>query len=177
MRRIWTRVKRAMFVRGNVAIGKRFHMGMLSYVSSPDALEIGNDVYVGKFCTIQCSGTIGNCVLIANNVGIVGRRDHDMKAVGIPIRLAPWVGDTPGLAGNASNRVIIDSDVWVGFGAILLSGIRIGRGAVVAAGAVVVADVAPYDIVAGNPARPVGRRFNDADILAHESQLFGMTES
>jgi phosphonate metabolism protein (transferase hexapeptide repeat family) len=55
--------------------------------------------------------------------------------------------------------VVIGHDVWIGHGAIVLPGRKIGDGAVVAAGAVVTKDVAPYEIVAGVPAKPVKRRF------------------
>ncbi len=61
-----------------------------------------------------------------------------------------------------SHRVTIGHDVWIGHGAIILPGRSIGTGAVVAAGAIVTKDVAPYSIVAGNPARVVRRRFSEA---------------
>ena len=60
-----------------------------------------------------------------------------------------------------SYRVRIGHDVWIGHGAIVLPGRNIGTGAVVAAGAVVTKDVPAYTIVAGNPARPIRRRFSD----------------
>jgi acetyltransferase-like isoleucine patch superfamily enzyme len=66
----------------------------------------------------------------------------------------------------ASGDVAIGSDVWIGAGATVLSGVAIGDGAVVAARAVVTKDVAPYAIVAGNPAREVGRRFDEATVAA-----------
>src|ERR1700736_4582618 len=62
-------------------------------------------------------------------------------------------------AWRRSHRVTIGNDVWIGHGAIVLPGRVIGDGAVVAAGAIVTKDVAPYSIVAGNPARPVRQRF------------------
>lgn len=163
--------KRALFVGGRVSVGSRFHLGILSFVSASRHLRIGNDVYIGKFCSIQVNGSIGDGVLIANNVGIVGRRDHDMRAVGKSIRRAPWVGTDAYLADDPKNGVEIGADVWVGFGTVVLSGIRIGRGAIIAAGSVVVDDVASYDIVSGNPARVVGRRFSDEQIEAHERIL------
>jgi hypothetical protein len=61
-----------------------------------------------------------------------------------------------------SHRVRIGHDVWIGHGAIVLPGRSVGTGAVVAAGAIVTKDVPAYTIVAGNPARPVKRRFSDA---------------
>lgn len=60
------------------------------------------------------------------------------------------------------HAVTIGHDVWIGHGAIVLAGRSIGTGAVVAGGAVVTKDVAPYTIVAGNPARPIRRRFSEA---------------
>ncbi|TBW37599.1 chloramphenicol acetyltransferase [Siculibacillus lacustris] len=60
------------------------------------------------------------------------------------------------------HAVTIGHDVWIGHGAIVLAGRAIGTGAVVAGGAVVTKDVAPYTIVAGNPARPIRRRFDEA---------------
>jgi len=60
--------------------------------------------------------------------------------------------------------VDIGHDVWIGDNATIMSGISIGHGAVVGAGAIVAKDVAPYAIVAGNPAREIRRRFADGDI-------------
>lgn len=59
---------------------------------------------------------------------------------------------------------IIGNDVWVGFGVTVLNGVKIGDGAVIAAGSVVTKDVAPYSIVAGNPARIVKMRYEDKEI-------------
>jgi len=58
--------------------------------------------------------------------------------------------------------------VWIGYGVIILSGVRIGRGYVVAAGSVVTCDVPEHSIVAGNPAKPVKRRFTQEQIKEHE---------
>jgi acetyltransferase-like isoleucine patch superfamily enzyme len=68
--------------------------------------------------------------------------------------------------------VVIEDHVWIGMRAMVLPGVTIGRGAVVAAGAVVTADVAPLDIVAGVPARPVGRRSLDPVYRLADPPLF-----
>jgi acetyltransferase-like isoleucine patch superfamily enzyme len=60
--------------------------------------------------------------------------------------------------------IVVGNDVWIGFGATVLSGITIGNGAVVAATATVTKDVRPYAIVAGNPAREIRRRFSDEEV-------------
>lgn len=61
---------------------------------------------------------------------------------------------------------VIGNDVWLGYRSTVLPGVTLGDGAIVAAGSVVTADVAPYTIVGGNPARPIRRRFADDDIAA-----------
>src|ERR1700740_773672 len=65
-------------------------------------------------------------------------------------------------AWRRSHRVHIGHDVWIGHGAIVLPRRKVGTGAVIAAGAIVTKDVAPYTIVGGNPARPIKRRFPEA---------------
>lgn len=67
--------------------------------------------------------------------------------------------DADFFAWRRSTPVAIGHDVWIGHGAIILPGRSIGTGAVVAGGAIVTKDVAPYTIVAGNPAKPIRRRF------------------
>ncbi|MCK1297319.1 acyltransferase [Bradyrhizobium sp. 24] len=167
----WLTAKRRVFVGKSVQIGKNFHLGIFSYISAARQLVIGDSVYIGKFCSIQCSGKIGSGVLIANNVGIVGRRDHDLHQIGVWIRDADWIGSSGRLVSDPRNWICIEDDVWIGFGATVLSGITVGRGAIIAAGAVVTTSVSPYDIVGGNPARPIGRRFNAREIEVHERGL------
>lgn len=70
--------------------------------------------------------------------------------------------DADFFAWRRSHHITIGHDVWIGHGAIILPGRNIGTGAVIAAGAIVTKDVPAYSIVAGNPARPIRRRFSDA---------------
>jgi len=162
-------LNRAYSVRRNVSLGRRVHIGIGTTVWAPVQLTIGDDVYIGKRCTIETDGDIGSNVLIANDVGIVGRLDHDYHVVGVPIRRAPWIGDER-QTDHPGRRlsVHIGDDVWVGFGSIILSGVSIGRGAIVAAGSVVTKSVSNYAIVAGNPAHEIGARLAPDQQIAHE---------
>lgn len=106
--------------------------------------------------------SIGTYTMIGPNVSIVGG-DHKFDVPGIPIIFAgrPELPET-----------LIESDVWVGCGSIIIAGCRIGRGAIVAAGAVVTKDVPPYTIVAGVPAKVIKNRFESRDFEArHDAML------
>ncbi len=168
---VWRRIYRIYGVRHGVRVGRHVHIGIGTILWAPQELIVEDGVYVGKFCTVECDGRIGAYTMIANNVGIVGRLDHDFRAVGSPVRHAPWVGDPDFHASRERLTVVIGADVCIGYGAVVLTGVRIGRGAIVAAGSVVTRDVAPYDIVAGTPAKPVGRRFDASEIAEHERLL------
>lgn len=67
---------------------------------------------------------------------------------------------------ESSKKTIIGNDVWIGARAIILSGVKIGDGAIIAAGAVVTKDVEPYTIAGGVPAKPIRKRFTDEQIDA-----------
>lgn len=155
---------RRLAVRANVRTGANFHAGLGSVLWAPHALTIGNEVYVGKGVTIQVDGSIGDQVLIANSVGIIGATDHELSEVGVPIRKARWVGDEPS---RLSRRTVVGSDVWIGYGAIVLSGVTIGDSAIIAAGAVVTKDVPPNSIVKGAPAHFYRNRFSEEDFEEH----------
>ncbi len=164
-------VHRLYSVKSGVKVGKRVHIGLWSACWSPDELIIEDDVYIGNLCTIQVNGRIGRYTMIANNVGIIGKLDHDFREIGMPIRYAKWIGDRK--QGDVrKDSVIIGEDVWVGYGAIILSGVTIGRGAIVAAGSVVTKNVTPYAIVAGVPAKSIGDRFTPEEIVEHEMKLY-----
>lgn len=149
--------------------GRDLHVGKGARLWAPRELVIGDCVYIGKDVHVECNAKIGDFVLIANRVALLGRRDHDYRKVGVPVRLSPWLA-SPDF--DTMDAVNIEDDVWIGYGVIVLTGVTIGRGAVVAAGSVVLHDVPSYAIVAGNPAKVVGSRFSDVDtISAHEHSL------
>lgn len=99
---------------------------------------------------------------------MIGRYDHDFSNVGKSIKDSPWIGDKDYDFKGKGQKIIIEQDCWIGFGAIIVTGVKVGRGSIVAAGSVVLKDVEPYSIVAGNPAKVVSRRFSDAQIAEHE---------
>ena len=74
--------------------------------------------------------------------------------------------DTMDLVMSAPSRgdTVVGNDVWLGYRAVVMPGVTIGDGAIVAAGSVVTADVRPYAIAGGNPARELRRRYDDADV-------------
>ena len=151
--------------------GDGLHLGAKVRLWAPDRLQIGDNVYIGKESLIECNARIGNHCLIANRVAFLGRHDHDFRKIGFPVRFAPWIGDLASTASVRREEVVVSDDVWIGYGAVLLTGITVGRGAVIAAGAVVTKDVEPYSIVAGNPAQRVGVRFRKDEILRHEAAI------
>ena len=69
------------------------------------------------------------------------------------------------IVSSDATSTVVGNDVWFGFGSVVMPGVRNGDGAVIATGAVVTADVPPYTIVGGNPARPIRQRFDDADVV------------
>jgi acetyltransferase-like isoleucine patch superfamily enzyme len=151
--------------------GKDLHIGAGSILWAPHRILIGNHVYIGKQVHIEANCRIGDFCMIANRVGFVGRHDHDHAQVGFPMRFARWVGgpDTP--TAYREESIIVEDEVWVGYGAILMTGTRIGKGSVIAAGSVVTRDIPPYSIVGGNPARVIKRRFEEPDLIDRHEEL------
>ncbi|MEO5314985.1 DapH/DapD/GlmU-related protein [Pseudarthrobacter sp. CC12] len=155
-------------VTSNIEVGTGFRAGNNSIVWAPRKLTLGNNVHLGSNVRIEVDGTIGDSVLIANSAGIVGRTDHSTAEVGVPITETDWVGRSPA---RLSQPVAIGSDVWIGYGAVVLSGVSIGDSTVIGAGAVVTRDIPANSIAVGNPARVIGRRFDEASFAAHWAKL------
>lgn len=172
IKRQWQKLYQVYGVRNQVKLGRGVHIGIGTILDSPHGLIVEDEVYIGKYCTIECDGRIGAHTMIANHVGLIGRNDHDIRKVGESVRHSPWIGDANYSGAGLGKTIDIGPDVWIGYGAILLTGISVGRGAVVAAGAVVTKDVGPYSIVAGCPAVYVGDRFLHQDIESHERELY-----
>jgi acetyltransferase-like isoleucine patch superfamily enzyme len=148
----------------NVTAGPGLRFGVGSFVWAPRELSMGRNVSLGSNVRIEVDGVIGDAVLIANSVGIVGRNDHEISRVGVAIRDGNWVGRFPK---ELSHPVTIGSDVWIGYAATVLSGVIIGDSSVIGAGSVVTKDVPANSIAVGNPARVVGQRFDAASFERH----------
>ena len=116
------------------------------------SIEIGAHVQVSRNCYLNgCGGiTIGNDTMLGPNTTIVSV-NHKYDQLDRPIRLQGIVKDP----------VVIENDVWTGANVTILPGITIGRGSVVAAGAVVTKDIPPYSVAAGVPAKIVSSRKQD----------------
>lgn len=171
LRRLRTRLK-LMGKASFLSAGPGLHIGARSRLWAPNRLTIGRNVYIGKDVNIECNAEIGDYVLIANRVALIGRHDHDFRSLGFPARFAPWIGSRLYRREHPVAKVTIEDDVWIGFGAIILTGVWVGRGAIISAGSVVTHNVADYDIVAGVPAKRIGRRFGTQDeIRRHEAAI------
>lgn len=118
-----------------------------AFLASGKGIEIGNNSGIGINCRVAGPLSIGDDVMIAPGVTIV-TQNHEISDTTIPMRLQT----------AEKKKVTICDDVWIGANAIILPGVTIGRGSVVAGGAVVTKDVAPYTIVGGNPAKVIKSR-------------------
>ncbi|MDK0933364.1 CatB-related O-acetyltransferase [Clostridium perfringens] len=160
------------FNKSNIKWGKNSTFGRGTVFYAPNRILVGNNVYIGKYCSIESDVEIRDNVLIGNNVGLIGRYDHDYSKVGITIKDSPWIGDKSYNFKGKNQKIIIKEDVWIGYGAIILSGVTIERGSIIAAGSIVTKNVPPYSICVGNPSKIISKRFTDSEIFRHEQLLY-----
>jgi acetyltransferase-like isoleucine patch superfamily enzyme len=122
-------------------------------------ISVGEDVFIGP-ATRVWSGlqiTIGNRVLISHGVSILDSAFHDLSASKRHVQFQQIFKAKRNAVGDIDCKpVVIEDDVWIGFHAAILKGVRIGRGAVIAAGAIVTKDVAPFTVVGGAIAEVIG---------------------
>lgn len=139
--------KHNIYIYANTSIGSN------AYISTPNARFI-----VKSNCMIAEGLTVhtGNHAMI---VGLFG----------------PQITDKNKPKGYDKD-IIVEDDVWIGCRVTILSGVHIGRGAVIAAGAVVSRDVLPYSIVGGVPARFIKFKWTVEQIIEHESKLYPAEE-
>lgn len=112
-------------------------------------ISMGRDVFINHGVDITAWGRIeiGDDVLIGPGA-VLHSGDHEMRDPDVPVRKQ----------GIRTGRIVVEDDVWIGAHSVVLRDVRLGRGCVVAAGAVVTHDVPPYAIVGGVPARVIGSR-------------------
>lgn len=115
------------------------------------SISIGRNTYIGEYNNIRSAGgsiEIGNNCLISQHITIVAS-NHLIRRTELIVNQR-WT--------NTNNYVLIEDDVWIGANSVILPGVTIHRGAVVAAGSIVTKDVPEYAIVAGNPAKIIKYR-------------------
>jgi len=122
---------------------------------------IGRRSYVLNGGLLSPNTIIGRYSSIANATGI-GVNRHHMESLSTGLLPRNSFAVSPP---QQQPYTVIGSDVWIGFGATVVGGVRVGHGACVGAGAVVTHDVEPYTVVAGVPAKPIRKRFS-SDIVA-----------
>ena len=110
---------------------------------------------IGKFCSIACGARF-----------LFNSANHTLGSLAnytFPLFFEEWELDRANVAAAWDNKgdIIIGNDVWIGYEAVIMAGVRIGDGAVIAARAVVTRDVPPYTIVGGVPAKTIRPRFDD----------------
>lgn len=144
-------------------------VGEYTYYDDPDdptAFEHRNVLYgygperlvIGKYCAIAA----GTRFLMAG----AGHPTIGVSTFPFTMFGGDWTDRTLDIVTGMPSRgdTVLGNDVWCGYQATIMPGVRIGDGAIIAAGAVVTTDVPPYTIVGGNPARPIRQRFDDHDV-------------
>jgi virginiamycin A acetyltransferase len=147
----------------------RIEVGEYTYYDDPDdALGFEQDAFLYAYGPERL--IIGRYCAIASGVRFVmpGANHADLGPSTFPFGIfgEPWEELTMDLVMGAPSRgdTVVGNDVWLGYRALVLPGVTIGHGAIVAAASVVASDVPPYAIVGGNPAGVIRRRYEDEDV-------------
>jgi virginiamycin A acetyltransferase len=120
---------------------------------------IGDRLIIGKFCALARGIKF---IMNGANHKLDGFSTYPFQIFGNGWeKIAPQTGELP-----YKGDTVIGNDVWIGYEAVIMPGVQVGDGAIIAAKSVVVGDVLPYMIVGGNPAKPIRQRFDDDVIRA-----------
>lgn len=145
--------------------GENVHIGKNCDITWRN-ISVGNNVYLGtdtRIISTQAEVIIHNNVMFGPGVTII-TGNHRYDIVGRTMYSITEKEKRP----SDDQNVIIESDVWIGANAIILKGVHISTGSIVAAGACVTSDVPEYSIVGGVPAKVIGYRFTKSDIVKHK---------
>lgn len=159
--KFYTEAKAINFLqdKSKIKIGKSSHIrGELLVFAHGGQIVIGDDCYVGEGTRIWSGKSIliGNRVLISHGVNIFDSQTHSLSARERNEHYKKIVTSGHPTEINLDELpVVIEDDAWIACMSIILRGVHIGRGAVVAAGSVVTKDVPAWAVVAGNPARVI----------------------
>lgn len=144
----------------NIKIGKHGVITGVLYALQGGKIEIGDNIFIGVRSTLQAKEKIeiGDNVIIASDVAIIDNNNHPIEPK-MRIRMSncfDYMKDDLWTWKYARSKPIkIEDNVWIGRNSIILKGVTIGKGSIVALGSIVTKDVPPYSIVAGNPAKVV----------------------
>ncbi len=130
-------------------------------------IYIGDNSYIGEgaeFLSTNAEIHIGENVMIGPNVMLI-TGNHNIHEIGI------YMNDVKIKNENDDENIVIENDVWIGAGAIILKGVKIGTGSVIGAGAIVCKSVKPYQIYVGSHSVKVFDRFNSGDLKKHIKEL------
>ena len=127
-----------------------------------EGLKMGDNSNIGPYSWIGCSGyiEIGSNVMMGPRVNLLAE-NHKFDRTDIPMKEQ----------GVARGTIIIEDDCWLGANCSVLSNVRIGRGSIIATGAVVTKDVPPYSMVAGVPARVLRSRIQRSEVGGQTSEI------
>ncbi len=153
-------LRHKLSLRGKLSLGENVFFGKRCYLAPPQFLRVGNNVAIGMGTFVETNLEIGDDVLISSLVSFVGN-DHRFDD---PSQTVYWAGRLP------PSTVVLEGDNLIGHKTTIVGNVRIGRGCIVGAGAVVTKDLPPNTICAGVPARPLRERFpNTSTSLAARS--------
>jgi len=138
------------FIGKNVKLGKNVKIWNFAYIG--DNTEIGDNVIIGSLAHIDYNVKIGNNVKIEGLVYIA-----PLSIIGNDVFIGPnaVLTNDPYPPSRRLKGVIVEDMAVIGGGSVIKAGVRIGRGSVVGMGSVVIRDVPPETVVAGNPAKPI----------------------
>ena len=168
--KIVTRLKMFCFRRLFKSTGRNL-IFTPSDVFSFSAISIGDDVFIGPgahFSSLK-GIEIRDRVMFGPNVTMLGG-NHNSELNGTAMRFNEEKRESD------DEAIVVEEDSWIGAGATILKGVTVGRGAIVAAQAVVTKDVASYTIVAGCPAKLIRARGAKQQVQSHESGLYDVSD-